>query len=87
MARTIYLHVYAIICKNRKPFLTFYVIDMNNMVQDELIKARKRSTDEKLIRFLIFNCNPELLQNMDNESLFIIIPELNDEKLMIYLED
>jgi len=60
---------------------------MNNMVQDELIKARKRSTDEKLIRFLIFNCNPELLQNMDNESLFIIIPELNDEKLMIYLED
>lgn len=58
---------------------------MNTISEEEFSKIRKR--DDKLVRYLIFNVNPEMLMNVENEALFIIVPDLSDDKLVYYLED
>ena len=66
----------------------FGVIDCEDgaFTVDDLNKIRKKAVEEKLVRFLILNCVPEMI-NVGDEKQFIIIPNLPDDKLLYYLDD
>ncbi|CAK79338.1 unnamed protein product (macronuclear) [Paramecium tetraurelia] len=72
-----------------KPFLMFFVIDLQEglIPIDEINKQKKKVNDDKLIRFLLFNCGVNSFQNTEQEQTFIIIPPLSDDKMVYYLED
>ncbi|CAD8176333.1 unnamed protein product [Paramecium octaurelia] len=72
-----------------KPFLMFFVIDLQEglIPIDEINKQKKKVNDDKLIRFLLFNCGVNSFQNIEQEQTFIIIPPLSDDKMVYYLED
>ncbi|CAD8088333.1 unnamed protein product [Paramecium sonneborni] len=72
-----------------RPFLMFFVIDLQEglIPIDEINKQKKKVNDDKMIRFLLFNCGVNSFQNIEQEQTFIIIPPLSDDKMIYYLED